>query len=97
MAKQYGITWWGKQWLNSLTNIDNSNRLPRGRSYANTGKVRSTSTTANRISAKVQGSQPRPYQIDITVPLFRGRGGPQPRPRRQAAQPGTARRPPPIR
>ncbi len=70
MAKQYGITWWGKQWLNSLTNIDNSNRLPRGRSYANTGKVRSTNVNANRISAKVQGSQPRPYQIDITVPLF---------------------------
>ena len=70
MAKQYGITWWGKQWLNSLTNIDNSNRLPRGRSYANTGKVRSTAINANHISAKVQGSQPKPYKIDITVPLF---------------------------
>ncbi len=70
MAKQYGITWWGQQWLNSLTNIDNSNRLPRGRSYANTGKVRSTDVSGNHISAKVQGSQPKPYKIDITVPLF---------------------------
>jgi uncharacterized Zn finger protein/superfamily II DNA or RNA helicase len=70
MAKQYGITWWGQQWLNSLTNIDNSNRLPRGRSYANTGKVRSTNVSGNQISAKVQGSTPKPYKIDITVPRF---------------------------
>ena len=41
MAKKYGVTWWGEQWLNSLSNIDNSNRLPRGKTYANTGRVRS--------------------------------------------------------
>ncbi|MFQ5447693.1 MAG: SWIM zinc finger family protein, partial [Saprospiraceae bacterium] len=70
MAKKYGITWWGQQWLNALSNIDNSNRLPRGRSYANTGKVRSTDVSGNRIAAKVQGTRPKPYKIDITVPLF---------------------------
>ncbi|MEZ4933115.1 MAG: DEAD/DEAH box helicase [Saprospiraceae bacterium] len=68
--KQYGITWWGKEWLNSLSNIDYSNRLPRGRSYANKGLVLSTHINRNHISAKVQGSSPRPYNIDITVPLF---------------------------
>ena len=30
MASSFGKTWWGEQWLNSLTNIDYSNRLPRG-------------------------------------------------------------------
>lgn len=35
----YGTTWWGKNWLASLTNIDYANRIPRGRTYANTGKV----------------------------------------------------------
>ena len=37
---KYGITWWGRQWLNSLTRIDFSNRLPRGRSYAGKGAGR---------------------------------------------------------
>ncbi|MDI3479891.1 MAG: hypothetical protein PWQ14_1037, partial [Rikenellaceae bacterium] len=36
---KYGITWWGKQWLNSLNRIDYSNRLERGLSYANNGSV----------------------------------------------------------
>ena len=70
MANKYGATWWGQQWLNSLTNIDNANRLPRGKTYANTGKVRSVSIENNLIEAKVQGSAPRPYKIAIKIPLF---------------------------
>ena len=38
--KEYGVSWWGKKWLDALNQIDNSNRLPRGKSYANTGKVK---------------------------------------------------------
>ncbi len=70
MSKKYGITWWGQQWLNSLSNIDYSNRLPRGKTYANTGRVRSVEIEKNVIQAKVQGSAPRPYRITITIPLF---------------------------
>ncbi|MBT6046804.1 MAG: hypothetical protein HN686_03000 [Bacteroidetes bacterium] len=36
---KYGQTWWGGKWLNALSHIDYSNRLPRGRSYANKGMV----------------------------------------------------------
>ena len=68
--KTYGSTWWGEQWLNALSNIDYSNRLPRGRSYANTGKVWSVDMDTNRISAKVQGTRPSPYRIQIVVPVF---------------------------
>jgi len=39
MASAFGKTWWGEQWLNSLNNIDYSNRLPRGASYARKGAV----------------------------------------------------------
>jgi uncharacterized Zn finger protein len=67
---QYGLTWWGQQWLDALSNIDLGNRLPRGKSYANKGLVLSTEVSGNHILAKVQGSSPRPYKIDITVPLF---------------------------
>ncbi len=27
--ENFGKTWWGEQWLTSLTNIDYSNRLPK--------------------------------------------------------------------
>lgn len=66
----YGLTWWGEQWLNALSNIDFSNRLPRGKAYANKGLVLSTEVSGNHILAKVQGSSSRPYKIKITVPLF---------------------------
>lgn len=70
MRKTYGNTWWGKQWLNSLNNIDFSNRLPRGRTYANKGAVKAIDISENRISAKVQGSRRSPYKMDISIPLF---------------------------
>ncbi|MCB0630142.1 MAG: SNF2-related protein [Saprospiraceae bacterium] len=70
MRKSYGATWWGKQWLNALNNIDYSNRLPRGRSYANKGAVRQIEIDGNRISAKVAGSRPTPYKVNITIPVF---------------------------
>ncbi|HEU0226120.1 MAG TPA: DEAD/DEAH box helicase [Arachidicoccus soli] len=70
MANQYGKTWWGLQWLNSLNNIDYSNRLPRGRSYANNGAVAKIEITENRIKAWVNGSQRKPYQVDIILPPF---------------------------
>ncbi|MDP1898984.1 MAG: SNF2-related protein [Rubrivivax sp.] len=65
---QYGRTWWGEQWLQSLAEIDHDNRLPRGRTYANRGAVRDLVVQANRIRARVQGSRARPYDIDIEVP-----------------------------
>ena len=70
MAIQYGKTWWGQQWLNSLSKIDNSNRLPRGRTYANKGAVKNIEIETNAISAKVQGSAPRPYKVMVSVPIF---------------------------
>lgn len=66
----YGKTWWGQQWLNALTKIDMANRLPRGKTYANKGAVQGLKITDNQISASVKGSQPRPYRIKLSVPLF---------------------------
>ncbi len=65
---QYGRTWWGAQWLQALTQIDHDNRLPRGRTYANRGAVRNLVIDGGRISAKVQGSRPRPYEVEVVVP-----------------------------
>lgn len=72
MAKrpQYGQTWWGKQWLNALDNIDYSNRLPRGKTYANKGAVQDFEINNHLIKAKVQGSQRKPYQQNISLQAF---------------------------
>ena len=67
---QYGRTWWGTQWLRALDRIDFSNRLPRGKSYANKGMVASIAIHENTITAKVKGSRPKPYDIKIIVPPF---------------------------
>lgn len=70
MRKSYGTTWWGRQWLNALKDIDFSNRLPRGRTYANKGAVTAIQIDENRISASVQGSRRQPYKVNITIPRF---------------------------
>ncbi|MDE5878000.1 MAG: DEAD/DEAH box helicase family protein [Muribaculaceae bacterium] len=70
MAKKFGTTWWGEQWLNSLQHIDYSNRLPRGATYARAGAVRSIDIKDGRIAARVEGSRPTPYKEVITVPQF---------------------------
>ncbi|MFK8101179.1 MAG: SNF2-related protein [Saprospiraceae bacterium] len=70
MRKSYGNTWWGKQWLNALADIDYSNRLPRGRTYANKGLVKEIHINGSKITAKVQGSRRSPYQVDFVIPTF---------------------------
>ena len=70
MRKSYGNTYWGKEWLNSLTQIDYSNRLPRGRTYANKGAAGDIQMDGNQITAKVQGSHRRPYDISVSVNKF---------------------------
>jgi len=70
MSAAFGKTWWGEQWLNSLNNIDYSNRLPRGASYARKGAVEKIDIAGNHIKAKVAGSRPRPYKVDIIMPPF---------------------------
>ncbi len=68
--KGYGQTWWGAQWLNSLSQIDYDNRLPRGRSYANKGSVTKIEIKQGNIHAKVKGSRPQPYTVKIEVPAM---------------------------
>ena len=67
---KFGKTWWGAQWLNALNNIDYDNRLARGSSYANKGAVTKLKIEGNQIHAKVSGSRPNPYKVDIILPPF---------------------------
>ena len=67
---KFGNTWWGKEWLNAFNSIDDSNRLPRGQTYARNGSVVSLELAVGKIEAQVQGSYPRPYKIKIGIPLL---------------------------
>ena len=74
MAK-YGQTWWGEKWLNALSDIDYSNRLPRGKTYANNGSVLTLKIKENCIQAKVRGSRKMPYSITIIIPPYEPKTG----------------------
>ena len=71
-GKQYGKTWWGNAWVDALHRIDyDTNRLPRGKSYANSSRVRDIRIDdQGRVEAKVQGRRSRPYLVEITVKHF---------------------------
>ena len=66
--RQYGTTWWGAAWLAALEKVDDANRLPRGKSYANTGRVEQFSLAADRpgcVEAFVSGSVYYPYEVTV--------------------------------
>ncbi|MEH0158656.1 DEAD/DEAH box helicase [Limibacter armeniacum] len=63
MAKiNYGKTWWGQQWLKALSDIDSTNRLPRGKTYANKGAVLDIKVSNGKVEAKVRGSYGTNYR-----------------------------------
>ncbi len=64
---QYGRTWWGSKWLGAFNGIDDTNRLPRGRTYANKGAVRDVVINQTSIDARVQGSRRLPYKVAIAL------------------------------
>ncbi len=67
---EFGTTWWGKSWLGALKNIDYSNRLTRGKAYAQNEAVVSIDINGNRIAAKVQGRKVVPYLVSLKFPTF---------------------------
>ncbi|HME55094.1 MAG TPA: SWIM zinc finger family protein [Candidatus Lokiarchaeia archaeon] len=65
-----GKQWWSKKWIESLERFTIATRLTRGRSYARGGQVVSVDTSSGEVHAKVQGSQPRPYNVTIQLAKF---------------------------
>lgn len=61
-------TWWGKSWNDNLERYaDYSNRIGRGRSYVRHGAVLDLVIKAGEICSLVQGSQARPYKVEISI------------------------------
>src|SRR5271169_5718264 len=64
---QFGQSWWAKRWIAVLEGFNIGARLGRGRSYARNGQVLSIDIDKGKVTAKVQGSQSKPYDIAIQV------------------------------
>ena len=62
-----GDTWWAGRWVQVLESFGWDARLQRGRSYARQGQVLEYHITRGLVTAKVQGSRRRPYDIEIKV------------------------------
>jgi uncharacterized Zn finger protein len=64
---QFGESWWAQRWIAVLEGFDIGARLSRGRSYARKGQVLSIDVDKGKVKARVQGSQPKPYDVAIQV------------------------------
>ncbi|UTC67050.1 MULTISPECIES: DEAD/DEAH box helicase [unclassified Treponema] len=69
MARQsYGTTPWGAWFLEMLKAYDDSGRLSRGKTYANTGKVNSLVVNGQTAGAKVKGNYVPWYHVYFKFP-----------------------------
>lgn len=64
---KFGENWWARRWIEVLESFDMGSRLNRGREYAKKGHVLSIQIEEGQVLARVQGSRPKPYEIDIHI------------------------------
>jgi uncharacterized Zn finger protein len=62
-----GEQWWSRRFIGVLESYGMSGRLARGRSYARAGQVLDFELSQGKVTARVQGSRVRPYQVRIGV------------------------------
>jgi uncharacterized Zn finger protein len=62
-----GEQWWSRRFIGALESSGLSSRLARGRSYARAGQVLEFKLSQGKVTARVQGSRVRPYDVRIGV------------------------------
>jgi uncharacterized Zn finger protein len=67
---QIGESWWSGRFVAILESLGMGPRLGRGRAYARAGQVLDLGVAAGTVSARVQGSRPRPYRVSIGLARF---------------------------
>jgi uncharacterized Zn finger protein len=65
-----GETWWSRRFIAALQEVADASRLTRGRSYARSGQVMDLRVQPGAVTARVQGSRPRPYDVRIRLTPF---------------------------
>jgi uncharacterized Zn finger protein len=62
---QIGERWWSQRFIAALERLQEGGRLERGRAYARAGQVMELHVDPGLVTARVQGSRPRPYRVEI--------------------------------
>jgi uncharacterized Zn finger protein len=62
-----GEQWWSRRFIGVLESFGMTGRLSRGRNYARSGQVLTLDISPGYVTARVQGSRPKPYQVRIQV------------------------------
>src|SRR5690349_12143356 len=65
-----GEQWWSRRFVDVLERVCDGGRLARGRAYARKGQVMDFHLSAGRVTARVQGSRPQPYAVEIVIAAF---------------------------
>lgn len=68
-----GDSWWSRRFVRALEAITIASRLQRGRTYARSGQVSDLVVSAGLVTAKVQGSRARPYDVQIAIAALTAR------------------------
>ena len=66
----FAKTWWGEKWLDALEGVYYTNRIGRGRTYANTGRVYDILIIDNLALAKVRGNYQSYYNVSVEFKQF---------------------------
>ncbi len=62
--------WWVLRWLELLDSYRFKKRLERAQNYAREGNILSIEFKGAQVLAKVQGSEPEPYQVSLSLDPF---------------------------
>lgn len=62
--------WWSQRWLELLDSYRFKKRLERARNYARQGNILSIKFEGSKVLAKVQGTEPEPYQVSLFLEPF---------------------------
>ena len=63
-------TWWGEKWLDVLKGVYYTNRIDRGKTYANTGRVYDIIIKDNLALSKVRGNYQSFYNVSVEFKAF---------------------------
>ena len=72
-GRRIARTWWGRSWNANLERYaDYSNRIGRGRRYVRHGAVLDLRIEPGRVTALVQGSRSKPYDVAVKIDPLNG-------------------------
>ena len=67
---QVNREWWAQRWLDLLDSYRFKKRLERARNYARQGHVLGIKFQGSLVLASVQGTEPEPYQVSLSLDPF---------------------------